>query len=288
MITNCDTWARQGECVHNPHYMEQNCQHSCLRLKDDLDAYWKRCPLNVRGEPRFEEDMLEPFLESLVESVPEFEPELVSKHPHIVVFDKFVTRRMAESIIRLGEGRYIRSSGLEVDTDGSYKSVKTSIRTSENAWCQEPECTAHPDMKETMRRISMVTNVSQANMEYMQLLRYHSCSHVDDANCSFYRKHSDYIHQDLYKQQGVRVLTAFLYLNTVLKGGETVFDAGVTVVPKQGRMVLWPSVLNAHPDRHDPRLMHEAKPVLQGEKFAANVWVHQYDFKTPHSMGCSM
>ena len=38
----------------------------------------------------------------------------------------------------------------------------------------------------------------------------------------------------------------------------------------------------------DIRTNHEAKPVLKGEKMAANFWVHQYDFKTPHSKGCAM
>ena len=33
---------------------------------------------------------------------------------------------------------------------------------------------------------------------------------------------------------------------------------------------------------------HEALPVEAGVKFGANLWIHQYDFKTPHAAGCTM
>jgi len=43
--------------------------------------------------------------------------------------------------------------------------------------------------------------------------------------------------------QGVRVYTFFVYLSDVEEGGGTKFnDLGITVTPKLGRAVLWPSV----------------------------------------------
>ena len=86
----------------------------------------------------------------------------------------------------------------------------------------------------------------------------------------------------------MRVLTALLYLNTVPRGGHTVFKSGISVAPKKGRLVLWPSVLNDDPHGEDVMSHHEAKPVLEGEKFAANFWIHQYDFRGPHRKGCTM
>lgn len=32
---------------------------------------------------------------------------------------------------------------------------------------------------------------------------------------------------------------------------------------------------------------YEAMTVTAGTKLAANVWLHLYDFRTPHSHGCS-
>lgn len=33
--------------------------------------------------------------------------------------------------------------------------------------------------------------------------------------------------------------------------------------------------------------MHEARPVIKGLKFGANVWIHLYDFNTPNLWGCT-
>lgn len=59
------------------------------------------------------------------------------------------------------------------------------------------------------------------------------------------------------------------------KGGGTEFDKlGLTVQPKVGRAVLWPSVLNEAPSRKDDRTMHAALPVEAGIKYGANAWFH--------------
>jgi hypothetical protein len=35
------------------------------------------------------------------------------------------------------------------------------------------------------------------------------------------------------------------------------------------------------------RTHHEAVPVLRGTEFAANFWIHQYDYVTAHHRGCT-
>ena len=82
-------------------------------------------------------------------------------------------------------------------------------------------------------------------------------------------------------------MTSFMYLNEVEEGGGTHFsELGITVTPKAGRILLWPSVLDEDPNRKDPRTDHEALPVIKGVKYAANAWIHQRDFKTPFATGC--
>ncbi len=89
------------------------------------------------------------------------------------------------------------------------------------------------------------------------------------------------------RQQGVRILTLYLYLNDVEAGGGTNFDKlGITVMPKRGRALLWPSVLDANPDNKDGRTTHQALSVEKGIKYGANAWFHQRDFKTPNLQGC--
>jgi len=87
---------------------------------------------------------------------------------------------------------------------------------------------------------------------------------------------------------GVRTLTFYMYLNDVEEGGGTQFPKlGMTVTPKKGRAVLWPSVYDAHPHVMDPRADHTALPVKKGVKYGANAWIHQRDFKTPNAQDCT-
>jgi len=88
----------------------------------------------------------------------------------------------------------------------------------------------------------------------------------------FSRTHPGHI---LYhdRQQGVRILTMYLYLNDVEEGGGTNFDQlNITVMPKRGRALLWPSVLDSDPNAKDERTTHQALPVGPDSlKFGANV-----------------
>ena len=54
-----------------------------------------------------------------------------------------------------------------------------------------------------------------------------------------------------------------------------------------GRAVLWPATLEDDPFKSDSRTHHEALPVLKGVKYAANFWLHQFDYITPHRNGCT-
>lgn len=83
------------------------------------------------------------------------------------------------------------------------------------------------------------------------------------------------------------MLTVFLYLNDVEEGGGTHFSRlGITVMPKRGRAVIWPSVLDEDPTDWDERTHHEALPVTAGIKYGANAWIHLRDYKTQHINQC--
>ena len=75
------------------------------------------------------------------------------------------------------------------------------------------------------------------------------------------------------RQPGVRILTLYLYLNDVENGGGTNFDElDITVMPKRGRALLWPSVLDSNPNQKDDRTTHQALPVGKDSlKYGANV-----------------
>jgi prolyl 4-hydroxylase len=87
----------------------------------------------------------------------------------------------------------------------------------------------------------------------------------------YYYAHDDHIIHHNKQSHGPRLLTFFIYFNEVKKGGGTQFPNlnNLTVQPKKGRVLIWPSIT-----------------VEEGQKFAANAWIHMRDFQTPFSMGC--
>jgi prolyl 4-hydroxylase len=169
-------------------------------------------------------------------------------------------------LIDLGKTRGYERSGLVggVADDGSLASyVGDEIRTSSNTWCTD-ECIADTVVQDVTSRISNLTGISDPNYEFLQLLQYEPGQ--------FYKAHTDFIDHHLQRQEGVRLLTLFMYLNDVEEGGGTNFPAlNLTVTPKQGRAALWPSVMNEDPNQVDERTNHESIPVSQGVKYGMSI-----------------
>jgi prolyl 4-hydroxylase len=109
------------------------------------------------------------------------------------------------------------------------------------------------------------------------------------AKGELYREHNDYHRNHRAKQTGVRILTVFVYLNTVEAGGGTNFPNfhNLTVTPQKGKVVIWPSVLDEDPNSQDSRTNHQALPVEKGLKYGANVWIHQREYRESFHLGCT-
>ena len=285
----CKLWADANECMHNPTFMWMKCESECKRVGAVRETYAKRCPFPKNATPALVGGQLDFIFDNIVRKYPELDPELVSNDPPTIVFNNFISHEKADDWIAQGTGNFERSTGLELAHDGSYESKTTPIRTSLNTWCNSQKCLQNPNVKFTEELISNITSFPITNFEYGQLLYYFSCDRKDESSkCSFYKTHGDFISADVYKNQGPRILTAFIYLNDVEEGGETVFQSGVSVKPEKGKMVLWSSVLNDNPHTENIKSHHEARPVFKGEKYAINFWLHQYSFREPHRIGCTM
>lgn len=105
---------------------------------------------------------------------------------------------------------------------------------------------------------------------------------------TFYTGHHDHIEYHSEQAHGPRLLTFFIYFNEVEKGGGTRFPNlnNLTVYPKKGRVLIWPSITDDGMWETEYRTLHEALAVEKGEKYAANTWIHIRDFQTPFIKGC--
>lgn len=157
----------------------------------------------------------------------------------------------------------------------------TPVRTSQTSWCNMPVCEGDHRIQRIKDRVQNATGIPTTNSEHVQVLRY--------GVGEFYKTHHDQ-NANPRSPWGPRLLTFFLYLADLPEhaGGGTHFTVlNKTVQPRKGRALIWPSVKDDAPsERTDHRTQHEAKPVLQGVKYAANLWLHQYDFQRPLAAGC--
>jgi hypothetical protein len=101
-----------------------------------------------------------------------------------------------------------------------------------------------------------------------------------------YKVHHDFLqyNEEEVQQIGDRILTVFLYLNDVEEGGATSFpELNMTVLPKPGRALIWPNVLDSSPKEIDWSTEHEANNVTMGKKYGANVWFHMKPFRRAYT-----
>jgi prolyl 4-hydroxylase len=284
----CAYWATVGECTANPAYMQLNCAAACLSCEQL--AFETRCPLleNLEETNIWKPGSLNQMFERIVRNYPTTTilarpatpHELVEDRPWVIMVDDFLTNEECDGLVELGaQSGYERSEDVgELKFDGTYDSEIGDGRTSTNTWCLEA-CYDDPRTRGVIRKLEQLTGIPDANAEYLQLLRYEVGQ--------YYHSHHDYIPHHVERNQGVRILTAFLYLNDVEEGGGTRFtDLELTCQPKKGRALLWASVLDEEPNRDDNRTHHEALPVEKGIKYAANAWFHQRDFKITYAANC--
>jgi len=281
----CAYWAAIGECEANPPYMLLQCAPACQTCHQL--SFEHRCPYDKDGPKAWGPGDLDKMFTRLTTEdyyVERFEPTVLSSPPNgpwVITLENVASEEQCKHLIRLGADRgYERSADVgEKNFDGTFDSLVSSARTSYNTWCLE-ECFQDETNQEILRSVENVTGIPDANSEYWQLLQYEENQ--------FYRNHHDFVPFHLERAQGARILTVFLYLNDVEEGGGTHFSRlGITVTPKTGRAVVWPSVLDSDPDLPDPRTYHEALPVKKGIKYGANAWVHQRSFKEPYENNCS-
>lgn len=274
-----------GECEKNPDFMKMQCAPSCQTC--ELLDFEFRCPYDKTSSSIWQPGDLDRMFQKLTSEpyfVEKYEPTIFSKPPEgpwIVTLENVASPDECEAMIEAGRARgYERSKDVGPRKfDGTFDALESEDRTSSNTWCVD-ECYQDQRHQHVLKIVENITGIPEQNSEYWQLLHYQEGQ--------FYRRHHDYIPFHNFRSQGVRILTVFVYLNDVTEGGGTRFtDLDITVEPRQGRALLWPSVLNDSPSAIDKRTHHEALPVIKGEKYGANGWYHERDFKTPYGKGCS-
>jgi len=263
----CATWATAGECEANKRFMLSSCSVACGVCSEKRSGCVRR---GAGAKPGHEAgvDMGDMFRGAL-RDFPQYAPVALSESPYVLQFENLIDESEAADLIARCENRFERSMAGD---------QLSPVRTSSQCWCDDANgCTSHPTILAVTQRMMNITRLPENNAEYMQILQYHPGQ--------FYKQHHDQ-QTGHWTPQGVRLYTFFVYLSDVEEGGGTKFPhLGFQVTPKRGRAILWPSVTESDFTEADMRTEHEALPVERGVKYAANLWLHLYDFRTPSRSG---
>jgi prolyl 4-hydroxylase len=111
-----------------------------------------------------------------------------------------------------------------------------------------------------------LTNTNDYNLEDLQLVYY--------PVGGYFKPHYDATkNTDVNTIVTSREYTLLIYLNDVEKGGETVFPyLNLEIKPKKGKGILFRTLDDN--DRIIPESFHGGKPVIKGEKWICNKWIH--------------
>ncbi|MTH54726.1 2OG-Fe(II) oxygenase [Bacillus mangrovi] len=175
----------------------------------------------------------------------------------VAVLGNVLSDEECDELIRISKDQLNRSK------IGSSRDV-SSLRTSSSTFLPE---TGNDVVERVEKRVCSLMGVPAANSEGIHILNYKPGQE--------YKAHFDYFKKE---NSNPRICTLVMYLNDVEEGGETYFPhLKFSVLPQKGTAVYFEYFYQ------DPALneltLHGGAPVIQGDKWAATVWVRRKQYK---------
>jgi len=245
------------------------------------------------GKPRTKHEILEFVSHAVFQNDPEGgkqKIDVLSAEPPLVVIREFLSDSMCDEIVRAAS-----NSGEMTRSVVGTEQASSNTRTSSTVWLYENQCEV--PCRNFAHLASRLSGLPAGNQENLQVVHYGPGQKFDI--------HTD--HLDEFNEHGMsRLATCLLYLNTAesingqelrfdipkrgLSGGETWFpEFDAKVRPEKGTIVFWWNTLE-RPGSYgydsnmylnaDNRSRHAGLPVLSGEKWVANRWMHPVDIGT--------
>jgi prolyl 4-hydroxylase len=195
----------------------------------------------------------------------------LNSDPCVWLFENYAS---AEELAALREAASEKLAPAEVSgAEGGYISAG---RNGSNCWIAHDRSAP---ITALARRIAALVGIPLINAESFQIVHYGPGQE--------YRPHYDGWDAGTERgdrclaRGGQRLVTALLYLNHVDAGGATGFPKlNLEVRPAPGNLVLFHNCQPGTTLRH-PQSLHGGLPVLAGEKWAANLWFRERDYRLP-------
>uniref|UniRef100_A0A8D3CCC1 Prolyl 4-hydroxylase subunit alpha-1 n=1 Tax=Scophthalmus maximus TaxID=52904 RepID=A0A8D3CCC1_SCOMX len=185
--------------------------------------------------------------------------------PYIVRYLDIISDKEMERVKQLAKPRLRRATVHDPQTG---KLTTAQYRVSKSAWLTGYE---DPMIDTINQRIEDLTGLEMDTAEELQVANY-GVGGQYEPHFDFGRKDEP----DAFKELGTgnRIATWLFYMSDVAAGGATVFpDVGAAVWPQKGTAVFWYNLFASGEGDYSTR--HAACPVLVGNKWVSNKWIHE-------------
>ncbi|KAL7645283.1 UNVERIFIED_CONTAM: hypothetical protein RMT77_003669 [Armadillidium vulgare] len=195
-----------------------------------------------------------------------FKIELLWPDPIIVVFHDVLSENEMKVLRELA---FPNLETTQVHSFTTHSALKSLARVGKTAWVMRD---SNSLVDKILKRVEYMTGLSTTFSEHFHILNYGIGGHYD-VHVDFFDLRMKNINPD--EHFGDRIATALFYLNDVEAGGATVFPTlGVRVPPEKGAVLFWFNLKRN--GEGDYRTVHASCPVLLGQKWIANLWLHEF------------
>lgn len=185
--------------------------------------------------------------------------------PYIVRYLDIISDAEIERIKQLAKPR-LRRATISNPITGVLETAH--YRISKSAWLTGYD---DPVVETINERIEKITGLEMDTAEELQIANY-GVGGQYEPHFDFGRKDEP----DAFKELGTgnRIATWLFYMSDVMAGGATVFpDVGAAVFPQKNTAVFWYNLFASGEGDYSTR--HAACPVLVGNKWVSNKWIHE-------------
>ena len=194
---------------------------------------------------------------------------VLNTNPIIITIDNFLSDDICNHFMGISKNNFKRAL-----VSGKKDGFVSKGRTGLNYWIEHNRDSI---TMELANKIAKIIDMPLENAESYQVIYY--------GKTQEYRRHYDgwlFDNSDkterMLKKGGQRILTVLCYLNDVKEGGGTEFPRlNLNIEAKKGRIVIFQNVEDGSNVRHKLS-EHAGMPVLDGEKFAFNLWFREKKF----------
>lgn len=236
-------------------------QESINAFKNNIknkEKIWERYKLAKYRDPNT-------LMKININSLPSIQNKIyLNRDPLIYIIDDYISHDFCDYIIKTYKSRLEIARVINNNKNSDKIHISLNSRNNKSAWVNHSE---DKKIENLYNNISKLVNYPIENSEKLQLVHY-------NIGERYYPHYDGYELNDIRINQGQRIVTCFIYLNNLnnKQGGHTEFNKlNIKVAPKKGRLLVFYNTEKGSNKLHD-LAMHSGNEVLNGEKWACNIW----------------